>query len=129
MKAVGLLLRLFAYVFQILLSLFLIGIAIAAGSNTLQLGMLPWSGPSVNGWVIGLGIVGLVVALLAIVGIIRFLFPLWCLFVLVILVRGFFISSYRFSGPGEWHLSLWLTAGAILAFLGSLTLFGARKKA
>ena len=129
MKAVGLLLQLFGYLFQVLLSLFLIGIAIAAGSNTLQLGMLPWSGPSLNHWVVGLGILGLLATLLAIVGIIRFLFPLWCLFVLVMLVRGYFFSSYRFSGPEEWHLSLWLMAGAVLAFVGSLTIFRARKKA
>ncbi|MGH9668405.1 MAG: hypothetical protein ACRD9L_28625 [Bryobacteraceae bacterium] len=129
MKAVGLLLRLFGYLFQVLLSLFLIGIAIAAGSNTLQLGMLPWSGSSLNHWVVGLGILGLLATLLAIVGIIRFLFPLWCLFVLVMLARGYFFSSYRFSGPEEWHLSLWLTAGAVLAFVGSLTIFRARKKA
>jgi hypothetical protein len=129
LKVAGLLLRLFGYLFQLLLSLFLIGIAIAAGSNTLRLDMLPWSGPSVNHWVIALGIVGLVVTLLAIVGTVRFLFPFWCLFVLIMLVSGYFFSNYRFSGPDEWRCVLWFTLGAILAFVGSLTVFRRRKKA
>jgi len=128
LKALGLLLRLFSYLFQFLLSLFLVGIAIAAGPNTLQLGMLPWSGPSTNRWVLALGIVGLLITILAVAGILRFLFPLWCLFVLVILARGFFFSNFTFSGPGEWHVALWLTAGALIAFIGGLTVFGSRKK-
>lgn len=128
MKAVGLLLRLFGYLFQFLLSLFLIGISIAAGPNTLQLGMLPWSGPALNHWVMALGIFGLLATILAISGTLRFLFPVWCLAVLLLLFSGYFLSGYRMSGPGEMHVALWLTAGALLAFLGSLTVFRARKK-
>jgi len=128
LKALGLLLRLFSYLFELVLSLFLTGIAVAAGSTSLQLGMLPWTGMSLNHSVLGLGILGILVTLLAVIGRLRFLFPLWCLAVLLLMVRGFFLSGYSFSGPEEWRASLWLTAGAFLAFVGGLTVFGSKKK-
>ena len=44
-SALGLLLRIFAYFFELALSLFLIGLGMVAwvsGPNNLTLGMLPW---------------------------------------------------------------------------------------
>ncbi len=128
MKAFGLLLRLFSYLFELILSLFLTGIALAAGSTSLQLGMLPWTGAMLNRWVLGLGVLGILVTLLAVVGRFRFLYPLWCLAVLVLMVRGFFVSGYSFAGPDEWRMALWLTAGAFVAFLGGLTVFSGKRK-
>jgi len=34
--------------------------------------------------------------------------------------RGFFLSSYSFAGANQFQFAVWLTAGALLAFLGSL---------
>lgn len=129
MKALALLLRLFSYLFELILSLFLAGIAVAAGSTSLQLGMLPWTGATLNHWVLALGILGIIITILAVAGLLRFLFPLWCLAVLVLMVRGYFFSGYMFSGPEEWRASLWLTAGALLAFIGGLTVLGDKRKA
>jgi hypothetical protein len=42
--------------------------------------------------------------------------------------RGFFLSSYTFCDAGEFKFDVWLTAGALLAFLSSLSLFARQKK-
>jgi hypothetical protein len=46
------------------------------------------------------------------------------------MVRGFLLGGYIFSGRDEFNWILGLIAGAILAFLASLTLFtsSARRK-
>jgi hypothetical protein len=43
---------------------------------------------------------------------------LWSLVVLIVLVKGYFISSYHFS-PGGINTALYLIGGAFLALIGS----------
>ena len=120
--ALGWLLLVFAWVFELALSLFLIGlgmVAWASGPTDLNLGMLPWEGAALRRMLLILGIVGLACALLA-GSRLRWLFPLWCLFVLILMIRGFFLSSYSFAGANQFQFAVWLTAGALVAFLGSL---------
>jgi hypothetical protein len=50
----------------------------------------------------------------------RWIFPLWCLFLLILMIRGFFLSSYSFADANQFQFALGLTAGALIAFLGSL---------
>jgi len=40
--------------------------------------------------------------------------------VLTLMIRGFFLSSYSFAGANQFQFAVWLTAGALIAFLGSL---------
>jgi hypothetical protein len=114
--------RVFAYLFGLALSLFLIGLAIvawASGPNNLALGMLPWEG-AVLRWIILIsGMAGLASVLLA-GSRLRWIFPLWSLSVLIMMVRGFFLSSYSFGSANEFQLAVGLTIGALIAFLGSL---------
>ena len=117
-----LLLRIYAYLFELALSLLLLGLGIVAGPNTLNLGMLPWEGAALKKMVLILGALGLGSVLFA-RGWLRWIFPLWCLFVLVMMVRGFFQSSYSFTGAGEFRFAVWLTVAAFVAFLGSLGVF------
>ncbi|MEO7143417.1 MAG: hypothetical protein ABI165_07920 [Bryobacteraceae bacterium] len=128
MKALGLLLRLFSYLYQLVLAVLLLGIATAAGGGELQLAMLTGMGASANRWAVAIGIAGLVITILAIAGILRFLFPAWCLIVLALMIHGYYLSAYTFNGPEEWRSAGWITAGALLAFLGSLTVFRTRRK-
>ena len=125
-NAIGMLLRLYAYLYHLALSLFLIGIGIVAVWNgkDLTLGMLPWQGSTLTQAVLVLGVVGLVCALLAATGALRWLFPLWALVVLVLMVRGFFLAPYTFSGPDQFWGAVLLTLGALGAFLGSLSRSG-----
>ena len=123
MRAISLLLRLYSYAFEFLLSLIalILGIIGATHSHNLNIEILPWTGASLTHWLTGLGLIGLACTILAIAGRLRFLFPLWALFVVVMLFRGYMFGSYTFSGPQGFKQGLLFFAGAILAFLGSLT--------
>jgi len=48
----------------------------------------------------------------------RFLFFLWSLAVAVFLVRGYFLTGYRFT-PGEAARALYLTIASVAAILGA----------
>ena len=125
MRAIGWLLRVFAYIFHTLLSLALVavgGVAILSGGGTLKIEMLPWQGPMLATWMVCLGTIGLLSVAIAVLGRFRILFTLWAFVALVLLVRGvFFAAGVTFSGPEDFHDALWMLAGALLAFLGSLT--------
>ncbi len=121
MAALKALMRVFSYLFHGLLTLFLLGISLIALSSgqPLQLEMLPWSGTSLTYWLLGGALIGLSSVILAIWGKWRPLFFLWSLAVLVMMIRGFFLSHYYFAGPPEFRGALYLTAGALIAFVGA----------
>ncbi len=128
--AIGLLLRLYSYLYHLILSLFLIGLGIVAYSSgtTLSLGMLPWEGEKLTQALLALGVIGLVCIFGAITGLFRWLFPIWTLVVFVLMVRGFFLSSFTYSGADQFKGAVWLTIGALGAFLSSLSLFTKRRQ-
>ena len=124
------LLRVGAYLYHLLLALFLLGLGVfvsSGGQHNLKLGMLPWEGAALTQAILILGAVGTICVLLAIVGKLRWLFVLWTLFVLVMMFRGFFLSSYSFADAAQFKFDVWLTVSALLAFLVSLSLFGKRR--
>ena len=126
--ALWFLLRVYALLFELALSLFLLGLGIVAGAsnpNSLNLGMLPWEGSTLMRMVLILGAAGLVSVLLAGTGL-RWIFPVWCLFVAGMMVRGFFLGNYSFSGANEFQYAAGLTFAAFVAFLGSLGVFRRR---
>lgn len=131
LKALLWLLRVYAYAFHLVLALFLIGIGVAAltAGTTLTLGMLPWEGVALTRMVVALGALGILCVALAVTGALRWLFPLWTLFVLIMMLRGFFLSTYSFSSASEVKSAVWMTVGALFAFAGSLSLFARRKRA
>lgn len=129
MDIAGFLLRIYSYLYHLTLGLFLalLGIVtIVGGEHTLNLPMLPWHGAQLTYWVLALGICGLLITVLAITGTWRFLFPLWCLFALAMMIRGYFLSPIYYGTPGAFSRAVWLTIGALVAFLGSLMVL--RKK-
>ncbi len=132
MDILGLVLRLYSYVYEFCLALFLFLISVVVligGKHDLHLPMLPWEGAALTYWVFGLSLLGLVVTVLAMTGIFRLAFPLWCLFVLIMMVRGFFLSPmYYTGGSSQFSGAVWLTIGALGAFLASLMLFKRRDR-
>lgn len=130
MRAISLLLRLYSYLFELVLSLIalVLGIVGATQSNQLNLDMLPWTGASLTHWLTGLGLMGLACTLLAMTGWFRFLFPMWALLVVVILFRGYVFGSYSFAGPDGFKQAVWFFCGAVVALIGSLTVFGRRRE-
>jgi hypothetical protein len=121
--AVKAILRAFSYLYHAGLALFLAaisGLALAATPQSLHLDMLPWTGSTLAYTVFFGSLFGLLTIVLAILGKLRPLFFLWSLVVLVLMVKGFFSSGFRFdpggSGP---KLAAYLIAGALIAVLGA----------
>jgi hypothetical protein len=125
------LLRLYSYLYHFVLALILFaisGVAIASDVHTLNLAMFPWKGDELIRWLFYGSLAGLVIVVLAVTGTFRYLFPVWTLIVLILMVRGFLILPYTFSGKDEFYAVLLLIAGAFVAFLGSLTVFKAKSR-
>ena len=115
-----------SYVFHGLLCLILLllsGLAMAAGAHSLQLGMLPWTGPTLLYTLFFGALLGLVIVFLAIRGTWRPLFFVWSLVVMLLLVKGYFFSGYHFS-PGEFRTAAYLIVGSVIALLGSWVRMG-----
>lgn len=122
----GALLRLYSYVYEFFLSLILFLISVVVligGKHQLSMPMLPWEGASLTYWLFGLSLTGLVITVLAVLGRLRLLFPIWCLVVVCFMAKGFFLSSFYYSGGADqFRGAVLLFIGAVGALLSSLTL-------
>ena len=125
----AMILRVYSYLYHLVLCLFLLGISVVAvsTSNTLKLTMLPWTGAELTTWLLWGSLAGLISLILAITGTFRFLFPIWALTVFVLMFRGFLLKGYTFESQASFYSVLWLIGGALLAFVASLTLLGVRR--
>jgi hypothetical protein len=130
LKLIGAILLIFSYLYHFVLGLILTAVAslaLSSGQPNLNLGMLPWKGEQLTYWVLALGVAAIVFVLLAVTNLFRWLFPIWCLLVVWLMIRGFFIAgSYTFSGASNFRGVVWLVLGAIVAFLASLQLYKPR---
>lgn len=116
-------LRIYSYIFEAILCLAAIAVSavtLLSGDERLQLGWLPWSAPQLAWWLISLGIVGLICVLLATAAKWRVPLFVFSLAVILVLARGFFYSSYTFTGSAEFKRALWLLVGAFLAMIGAM---------
>ena len=119
---IGALLRIYSYLYHTALALLLLGIslvAIASRSHSLQLGMLPWKGRDLTYCLLGVALAGLLSVLLALLGKLRFLFLLFAIAIFVMMVRGYFLGGYAFSGKDEFRFAVLLTTGAFFAIFGA----------
>ena len=126
MEVIKALLSFLGYVFHGLLCLILFamsGLAMAAGAQTLQLGMLPLTGSTLLYAVFFGALFGLVTVILAIQGRVRPLFFVWSLVVMLLLLKGYIFSGYRFS-PGEFPMAMCLIVGSMIALIGSWAQMG-----
>ena len=115
-------LRIYSFVYLLPLAAFLTGIAVVAflsGLN-LNLEMLPWKGAALDYWVFGLGVSGLLFAVLALLGKARILYALWALAVLALMFWGFFLGRFTFANASQFQGAVWLTLGAFGALMGAL---------
>jgi hypothetical protein len=120
------LLSFLSYVFHGLLCLILLamsGLAMAAGAQTVQLGMLPWTGSTLLYALFFGALLGLVTVILAIKGTWRPLFFVWSLVVTLLLVKGYIFSGYHFS-PGEFRTAGYLIVGSVIALMGAWVRMG-----
>lgn len=124
MRIIGLLLRIFSYVFHLVLCVFAGAVGVVGYLTphaTFATPLLPWAGRELACWLLGGAAVGLFALFLAVTGRFRPLFTLWALAVAVLLFRGLFQSGYSFDGVDHFKQALWLFVGSVLAFLASLT--------
>ena len=115
--------RAYACIFELLVPLVALGLAWLAWADGLRLHlpMFYAVGTALNWWLLGVGVVGVVVVLLTLTGTARWPLALWALVVFVQLFRGYFLSPYRFAGRAAFWEAVWFTLAALLAFVGSLT--------
>ncbi len=99
--------------------------AMASGTQSLRLGMLPWTGVTLAHILLFGGLFGLLSVVLAALGKLRFLFLFWTLAVASVLLNNLLFSSYRFP-PGEWRSAVYLVLAAWLAVLGAIFLMFAK---
>ncbi|MGP8246123.1 MAG: hypothetical protein ACLQVN_16585 [Bryobacteraceae bacterium] len=121
MAALKTLVRIFSYLFHLVLTLFLLVVAsLAMTSPTvfLRLDMLPWTGTALVHWVFFGSLFGLLSVLLAVAGKLRWLFLVWTLAVLVFLAKGYVFSGYRFTSGGA-VLAACVVCGSLVAFGGA----------
>lgn len=114
--------RIYSYLYHLLLCLFLVAvgaIALFSPGDYLRLPMLPWEEPALRYWVFFGGLAGAVSLFLAFKGKLRLLFRLWTVAVVAVMVYGFFLSRYAFSGASGFFNALAITLGALLAAWGS----------
>jgi len=115
-------LRVYSWIFQAVLCLMAIGVAVAAyvtGSGALDIPWITFHTPQ-NNWLIGIGLIGLLCVWLAATGKLRFLLFLFAIHSLYMLVKGLFLSAnYSFSGPVEARNAVILTVAAFLAVVGA----------
>lgn len=121
---IGVLLRIYSYLYHLGLALFLFGVslvAILSSGGALNLEMLPWKGKQLACWLLGTALAGLLSILLAWMGKLRFLFTLYALAVFGMMFRGYFLTGYSFSGKDEFQMAALLTAGALMAIFGAFS--------
>jgi hypothetical protein len=121
LEVVKALMRFLSYLYHGLLCLILLvisALAMAAGTQSLNLQMLPASIAGSVPILFCCALFGLITVLLAMKGLVRPLFFLWSLVVLIVLVKGYFLSSYHFA-PGSVNTALYLIGGSFIALIGS----------
>jgi hypothetical protein len=131
LEVIKALLSFLSYLFHILLCLILLamsGLAMAAGAQSLQLGMLPWTGSTLLYALFFGGLLGLLTVILAIKGWMRPLFFVWSLVVTVLMVKGYIFSGYHFT-PGEFNKVLYLIGGSLIALIGAWVQMGNKARA
>ncbi|MCZ2156992.1 MAG: hypothetical protein LC114_24365 [Bryobacterales bacterium] len=125
MKVISFLVRIYSLLFQLLLALLMLGLSIvgyASAGSSLKLGMLPWTGSALVGWLAALGLIGLLLVILALKGTLRFLYMIWTVVVAYLLINGYFLTNYRFSGEGEFRFAIYFALAALLSLVGGLWL-------
>jgi hypothetical protein len=115
------LLRFYSYIFEGLLALFAAALACVslASQSPLNLGFLPWQGPRLAYVLLFSSLAGLLAVLIATGGKLRPLFFLWSVVVFAVLLRGFFLTSYKFAPPVTFKPAAYLTVGAFLGMIGA----------
>ncbi|MFN0166614.1 MAG: hypothetical protein ACKV22_09290 [Bryobacteraceae bacterium] len=126
------LVRLFSYLFHTVLGSFLCVLALVAilsGKHNLRVDLLPWEGKLLTGSLAVLGLYALFSVVTAVTGKTRVFLILQSVGIVVLLVRGIFLTSMPLDGnPLDVSSALALTGSALLALVGSFLRAGRRHR-
>jgi hypothetical protein len=114
-------LKVYSWIFQAILCLMAIAVAVAAivtGSGNLNIPWVIFHAPQ-NLFLLGIGLVGLLCVFLAIKGSWRILLFLFSIHTLYMLVKGLFMSGYSFAGPDDFRNAVILAVAAFFAVVGA----------
>jgi hypothetical protein len=119
------LLRFYSYLFSLVFGLFVAGIAVVlliTGAKNYRFDMVPWvKGETVLYVLLGVGLVGALSAVLALLGKWKPLLVVFTFASFALLVYGFFVSPvYRFYSADQAKSVAWLSFAALGAFFGAL---------
>jgi hypothetical protein len=116
-------LRVYSWIFEVLLCLLAIGVSIVSltvgASDPVQMDWLPWSGAALPAWLIGLGILGLVLVFLALIGRLRVLLFLFAVGVFALLAKGLFLGTHTFEDATEGRNAALIVLAALVAMVGA----------
>jgi hypothetical protein len=121
-KLIGLLLRIFSFVYHLPVAIFLFALGVFAildNAKNLKFPLLPWTGMPLAYWMAGIGLIGLLSIILAILRRARILFVLYALCLLGLMLNAFLGRTY--DGMDEFRTMAWLTFGALIALAGAIT--------
>lgn len=125
MRALRFLLHYYAYLFHLILALFLFAIAFIgwiSGAGNFNLDMIPWaSGTNLICFLLIATPIGILSVVLAYKRRFRILFTLWTFFVLITVIWGFFLGPYSYDGMDDFQNALCFLAATILAALGGVS--------
>jgi len=117
-------LRVFSYGYHTLLGLFFLGLGLvgkfSASHTAFSTPALPGEGDDQITYAIALGLVALGTIAIALLAKFRPPFILWALAAVILFFRGFFWEPYYYNDVEEFKFTLYLFAGAVVAFLGAL---------
>jgi uncharacterized integral membrane protein len=117
------LLRLYSWIFEALISLMAIGVAIVSltvgSTDPVSIDWLPWSAASLPAWLIGLGVVGLLLVFFALTGRLRILLFLFAAMVFALLTKGLFFSTHTFENAAGARTALLAVLGSFVALIGA----------
>ena len=123
MKILDAALRLYAYLYHLLMAAFLGGLALVAYltgvHNINSAGMNNLRGETLTQCLAGIAVTGILSVVLAATGIFRFLFPIYAVGAAFTIFRWFFASGYSFRDQGAFAWGVWLFLGALGAMLAS----------
>ena len=118
----NLLLRTYSLIFHLPLALFLFAVgsfSYLQNVKNLNIEMLPWTGATLRGWVLTLGLLCLVSIVLAALRKFRVLFALYAVAIFLLSLYAVFASGHRFDGASDFRWALTFVAGAFGAMMGS----------
>ena len=120
MDILGKAMRFVGYVFHLLLALSLLATAAVtflSGAHTFRIDLLPWEGQTLAWVLLFSALLGIASVYWALKKGLPIVFLIWSVVVLVMLLQGFFFSSYRFASGLSWTAVI-LIAGAGIAVAG-----------